>query len=550
MLQHLHISQYALIETLDIDFCQGFNVITGETGAGKSIIMGALGLVMGARADVQAIRRGADKCVVEATFVTHQSFEELADYDVDDEIIIRREITARGKSRAFVNDTPIPISELRQVAGRLVDIHSQHENLLLNNADFQLNIVDTVADTRAEAEAYTRAYVAHRDLLARLNALRSQAQQSATERDYIDFQHKQLMEAALVAGEQPALEQEQERLEHAEEIKTDLVAAAALMDDDEHGVLTSLSECVRALRRAARFVAQTDETAQSIDERLIDLKEFAADIRRAVADTEVDPERLSYVEQRLSTLYSLEQKHGLHDADELIALSDELALKLERMEGYDAEIAELEAECKRAKATLRAAADALSAKRRAALPGIESYLVERLRYLGMDKARVQIAMEPTDPAPRGADAVEFRFSANKNAELQAIARVASGGEIARVMLALKALMVDTLGLETIVFDEIDTGVSGEMARRMGDVMATIAASTQVITITHLPQIAARGGAHFRVYKRDNAIATVTNIVRLGAEEREREIAEMLSGHNPTDSAILAARELLGGKPLN
>lgn len=544
MLTHLHISQYALIETLDIDFCQGFNVITGETGAGKSIIMGALALIMGARAEQQAIRRGAAKCIVEATFTVDRRMPELDDFDIDDEMIVRREITQNGKSRAFIADTPVTLQQLRRTVQQLVDIHSQHENLLLNNANFQLNIVDTVAHTEPELKAYSDAYHAYKVAEQLLEETRLKAEQSVKERDYIEFQYRQLADAKLVKGEQSDLEQELKMLEHAEEIKTELTTASSLMDDEEHGIIVSLKECLQAMRHAAKFVDRIKETADFIEERYIDIREFATDIRRVMDETEVDPQRRTIVEERLSTIYSLEQKHSAGSIDELIKVRDQYEQQLAEMESFAEETARLEQECDKALAVVKSTAVILAKKRRSALPGIEQYMIERLSYLGMENARIEISMESTDFTPRGADTVEFRFSANKNSELRAIAEVASGGEIARVMLALKSLIVETLSLETIVFDEIDTGVSGEMANRMGEMMSRISTSAQVLTITHLPQIAARGNAHYKVYKQDDAEATVTHIIRLDNEARVEEIAEMLSGHNPSESAKLAARELI------
>ncbi|MCQ2345017.1 MAG: DNA repair protein RecN [Paludibacteraceae bacterium] len=551
MLKRLFISDYALIEKLDIDFSEGFNVITGETGAGKSIIMGALSLVMGGRGDASAVRKGAKKCVVEAEFSIGEEDDDLremtSDFDVEDMVILRREMTAQGKSRAFVNDTPVSLQVMKSVSSEIIDIHSQHQNLLIERKDFQLNVIDIVAGNEKELAEYQKIYKQYIETGKRLDLLKAEIEASEREREYDEFQFKQLEEAKLVEGEQESLEEEQSRLEHAEEIKGELCAASNLMCEEASGILTQLKECVQRLRKAGKYVDSFNGLADDINERYMDIREMASDVERQMNDIVTDDVRKSQVDERLSELYTLEQKHKVKDCGELIALQHELEQKIKSINIRDEELQWLSVEYGKCKKVLEEKANILSGRRKQVIGEIGEKMVGRLVYLGIPNAKVEIIISEGDYGVYGADEVEIRFAANKNATPQNIGKIASGGEMARVMLTLKALMAEKRGLQTIIFDEIDTGVSGEMAGRMGEVMQQVALSSQVIAITHLPQIAAQGDTHYKVYKEDQAESTVTNIRRLATAEREYEIAEMLSGKNPSETAILAAKELLNGK---
>ena len=560
MLKHLYISQYALIDTLELDLTDGFSVITGETGAGKSIIMGALALVMGARADAKAVRDGATKCVVEATFVNAQCtmhnaqfstlnsqlstlFEEYG-LDFEEECVIRREVTSAGKSRAFVNDTPVTLQQMRAIASLLIDIHSQHENLLLNNSDFQLKIVDIIAQSRVEKEAYRAVYDEWRMTMQKLAEVREIAEKWATERDYAQFQFEQLNEANLIATEQDELETELETLNHVEEIKGDLSGALSRLDDEQYGIVLQMREVKQNVAHTARYMKQAEALTERLESLYVELKDVSAEVADMCTDMEFDPQRKAWIEERLDAIYSLEQKHRVASVPELIALRDEYEAKLQRIDSFDDEIATLEKELSALSSQLSTEAKRLTDKRSGVCEKIADYLVERLQLLGIVNARIEVRMLAKDYALDGADVVEFLFTANKNAELRPIASIASGGEIARLMLALKCLIAKSAELPTIIFDEIDTGVSGDVAGRMAEMMDEMARDIQVLTISHLPQIAARGVQHFKVFKYDTDDATVTRVVELSASERELEIAEMLSGKNPSEAAISAARELL------
>ncbi|MCQ2329786.1 MAG: DNA repair protein RecN [Paludibacteraceae bacterium] len=542
MLKKLYIKDYALIETLEVEFSEGMNVLTGETGAGKSIIMGALGLVMGARAEQQAIRNGARKCIVEAVFsdILLSDTDKSGDFDIDDdEVIIRREVTDNGKSRAFINDTPVSLNDLRDFSSHLLDIHSQHENLLLNKAGFQLGVVDAVAGDSAILNEYKAVYSDYKSNLRELQEMEQSIAKAQEEKDYLEFQFRQLDEAKLKTGEQEELEQELSMLEHAEEIKSELSQVSSRLDDEQYGVIQNLKEGLQSLARAAKFV-DIAELERNINSAYLDLKEASGDVERLIGGVEVNPQRKIAVEERLNILYDLEQKHHLRTIAELIELRDSIGSKLDMMTTSDEKIEEKRAIIAKLHDKMADFACRLTSSRTEVLEIISNHLVGKLCYMGMEHARLEVAIQHTDFTPSGCDEVEFRFSANKDVPLAPISKIASGGEVARVMLALKGLIVDKMRLSTIVFDEIDTGVSGEMAGRMGNVMGEIAKGTQVITITHLPQIAAKGQTHFKVYK-DNGR---TGILLLDEKARINEIAEMLSGKNPTESACRAAEELM------
>ena len=434
---------------------------------------------------------------------------------------------------------------MRAIASLLIDIHSQHENLLLNNANFQLKIVDIIAQSSAELAAYKAVYDEWRAAKARLAEVREMAEKWASERDYAQFQFDQLNDANLIETEQDELEAELETLSHAEEIKTYLTEASSRLDDEQYGIVWQMKEVAQKLSGASRYMKSAEGLSERAESLYIELKDISAEVADACGDMEFDPQRKAWIEERLDAIYSLEQKHRVSSVAELIALRDEYDAKLQRIDSFDEEIAELEKQISKLAKQLAETAAILTTKRGSVRESIAEYLVERLQLLGMANARIEVRISSKEYAADGANVVELLFTANKNAELRPIVSIASGGEIARLMLALKCLIAKSAELPTIIFDEIDTGVSGDVAGRMGEMMAEMAKDIQVITISHLPQIAARGGQHFKVFKQDTEDATVTQIVELSSVERETEIAEMLSGKNPSETAISAARELLG-----
>lgn len=550
MLQTLTIDNYALIAHLELRLDRGFMVLTGETGAGKSIIMGALSLILGGRADAKAVRTGATKCVVEATFDVTElglgAFFAECDLEYDAAAtIIRREIYATGKSRAFVNDVPVQLSMLKALGERLIDIHSQHQNLLLGRDTFQREVIDTMAANQYELGQYRAQYGELTALRRRIADLRAEAARAAGEADYMRYQFAQLSDAELRDGELEELEQEQELLSHAEDIKSGLLAVADALEGDGRSIVADLRALTDRARRVADLWPEAREVAERLESDYIDLEDIAREVGSRAEAVAYDPARLSYVEERLATLYGLMKKHGRDTLAGLIALRDELDERLQHLDGSDGLIAELgQQEARLAESTAKCAA-ALTASRRKAAADFERRLAERVAYLGMPNVRFEAQVTPLpDFTPSGADAVAFLFSANKNQPLKPAGEVASGGEISRLMLAIKALVASARTLPTVVFDEIDTGVSGQIAERMGDVMRSMSAHLQVVTITHLPQVAALADAQFRVYKEDTADDTQTHITRLEGEERVAELARMLSGASLTDEALANARVLL------
>lgn len=509
MLVHLHIRNYALISHLDIDFYKGFSVLTGETGAGKSIILGALNLVMGARADTKTITEGEDKCVIEATFVSG-----------GEEVIIRRELNASGRSRSFVNDEVVTQAELKALARQLIDIHSQHESLLIGDDLFQLQILDTIAHNEAERDAYSSAYEQYNEALLELRTFRERAAKAQSDADYVAFQWQQLEDAHLRVGEMEDLEEEEYRLSHAEDIQASLAAALQQLDG-ENGAL-SLIHSIR--------LEDADATlAERMDSVEIELKDILSDVQRLYDRTERDPQRLEEVQERMSMLQTLMKKHKVQTVDELIQLHDELGLQMKQLANYDEDIARLQEDVSKALDVLSQAADALTATRQTVVDTIATHLIADMQRLGVKHANVAVQITPTDDfTPNGKDNVQFMFAANLNQSLRRVADVASGGEISRLMLCIKALIASTNGLPTIIFDEIDTGVSGAIASQMGDIMCQIAASRQVISITHLPQVAIKGEHHYLVYKEDTDMRTETHIRLLSADEHNAEIEKMRS----------------------
>lgn len=550
MLRSLYIQNYALIEKLDIGFDSGFSVITGETGAGKSIILGAIGLLLGQRADVKSIRKGASKCIIEARFDVSaygmQPFFEANELEYEDECILRRELYASGKSRAFINDTPASLVQMKELGELLIDVHSQHQNLLLNKEGFQLNVLDLLAHDEAELAAYQRLYNDWRQARQDLEALVARAEQSRADEDYIRFQLEQLEEANLTDGEQEELEQEAEMLTHAEDIKAGLYRAGQALNADEGGVLEALKDCQNTMMGLRSVFAPAGELADRLDSVYIELKDISQEVSDKEEEVEFNPARLDEVNARLNLIYSLQQKHRVDTVKALLSLQESYALQLSAITSSDEDIAHLEAQVKELFSQVTTQAQVLTEARTRAAREVERQMAARLVPLGMPNVRFQVEMGVRkEPGMHGADTVNFLFSANKNGVLQNISSVASGGEIARVMLSVKAMIAGAVKLPTIVFDEIDTGVSGEIADRMADIMQEMGDNDrQVISITHLPQIAARGRAHYKVYKEDNEVETNSHIRRLTDDERVEELAHMLSGATLTEAALNNARALL------
>lgn len=552
MLQAIYIQNYALIDKLDIDFTPGFSVITGETGAGKSIILGAIGLLLGQRADVKAIKNGATKCIVEARFriATYGLEDFFAENDIEydeEECIIRREVSANGKSRAFINDTPASLSQMKILGEKLIDVHSQHQNLLLNKEGFQLNILDILAQDEKELSDYQKSYREYRQVCHDLEDFIVQAEKSRQDEDYLRFQLEQLEEANLQAGEQVSLEQEAETLSHAEDILAGLYKAGQLMDGDENGTLALTKECIQTLQNVSKVYPPAQEWLERLDSCYIELKDLAREISGSQEAVEFNPARLDFVNERLNLIYTLQQKHHVKSVEELIALTADYRMRLDAITSFDERIAALRNRQQELYQTVLQKAEVLTEVRTRSARYIESQMESLLVPLGMPNVRFTVELSPRkEPDAKGMDSVTFLFSANKNGTLQNVASIASGGEIARVMLSLKAMIAGAVKLPTIIFDEIDTGVSGSIAEKMALIMQDMGRQNrQVISITHLPQIAARGIAHYKVYKEDTETGTNSHIRRLSDEERVQEIAHMLSGATLTEAAMNNARALLG-----
>lgn len=551
MLRNLHIQNYALIESLDLDFSTGFSVITGETGAGKSILLGAIGLLTGQRAETAAIRTGATKCIVEGTFDVEgynlQPLFEENEIEYDAECIVRREIAATGKSRAFINDTPVSLTIMKQLGERLIDIHSQHQNLLLSAESFQLSVLDTLCPDKAIKQQYTEAYHQYRQAVSALDTLRAQLSGDRGDEEYIRFQLDQFDAWKLRDGEQEELEQELELLTHAEDIKEGLYRISNTLSGDENAQTSALRSTTSALRSLISIYPDAEEWHSRMESLYIELKDIADDIADAEERITVDPERQTWVEERLDTIYSAQQKHRVSTIAELLEIEQRYRDTMNRIEESAERIAELEQAVEAATKSMTDKAALLTAQRTQVARTFEKEIVSSLIELGIPNTRFAVDIAPRrQPDAIGADSVSFLFSANKNGTLQDIAQVASGGEISRIMLSLKSIIAAATALPTLIFDEIDTGVSGTIAARMADIMATIAAhGRQVISITHLPQIAAKAAAHYKVYKEDNDEATVSHIRPLTTDERINELAQMMSAGTLTEAAINNAKELLG-----
>ena len=553
MLQSIYIQNYALIDTLDISFTPGFSVITGETGAGKSIILGAIGLLLGQRADIKAIKKGANKCIVEARFnisaYQMEPFFTQRDLEYDpNECIIRRELYASGKSRAFINDTPASLAQMKELGEKLIDVHSQHQNLLLNSEGFQLNVLDILAQNDNELSAYKNIYTEYKNVCKQLADFITQAEQSRKDEDYIRFQLEQLDDANLQEGEQTELEQEAETLSHAEEIKAGLYKVDQIMSSEDASLLSATKECMQTLHNIARVYTRAQEWIGRLDSCYIELKDLSHEIAGAQEEVEFNPTRLDYVNERLNLIYSLQQKHHVQTIEELIAVQTDYHEKLNAITSFDDRIAELTAQKETLYDKVIKQAAVLTKLRSQSGKNIEKQMQSLLVPLGMPNVRFVVELNPRkEPDSKGMDSVTFLFSAHKNGTLQNVASVASGGEIARVMLSLKAMIAGAVKLPTIIFDEIDTGVSGSIAEKMALIMQEMGKQNrQVISITHLPQIAARGITHYKVYKEDTETGTNSYIRRLTDEERVKEIANMLSGATLTEAALNNAKALISG----
>lgn len=558
MIRSLHIQNYALIEQLDILFEPGFSVITGETGAGKSIMLGALALLLGQRADTKAIRQGTTKCVIEAHFDLSCTpfifFFQQNGLDYDEDCILRREVYASGKSRSFINDTPVQLSLMKALGDKLIDIHSQHQNLMLDNEGFQLDVIDILAHHNDILQDYKQLYRSWIDAKKALQKLQDDAEHNKADEDYIRFQLNQLQEAQLQTDEQEALEQEEEVLNHAEDIKSALFQSLQMLDGDEHSLLHVIKECHSSLQSISNVYAAAGELADRLDSSFIELKDIVEEISSKEDEVEFNPQRLDEVIERLNTIYALEKKHHVDTVSDLLAIQASFEQRLKSISSSDELIAEMTVKCDHLYQELLKIAGKLTKNRCDAAKQVEQCMEKNLVPLGMPHIRFKVAIEPRkDLDENGMDSVRFLFSANKNGTLQDIANVASGGEISRVMLSLKAMLAGESRFPTIIFDEIDTGVSGEIAARMATMMYDMSmggrdhelqGSIQVISITHLPQIAAKGSVHYKVYKKDKEHETVSQIRRLTFDERVKEIACMLSGEKLTEAALQNAKELL------
>ena len=551
MLKHLYIKNCTLIDELDISLYEGFSVITGETGAGKSIILGAIALLLGQRADSKTIKQGAEKCVIEAHFdlsrYNMQAFfdENDIEYDADD-CIIRRELTAAGKSRAFINDTPVALSMLKELGDQLMDVHSQHQNLLLNKQDFQLEVVDIIADDAAQLAKYQQTYTAYQAAEKELAELQAAIERNRENRDFLQFQYEELENAHLVEGEQEELEQRSDTMEHSEDIKSALYTTDNALSADQNGVIEQLRSSLSALRSIEAVYPEVGDLIQRIDSSYIDLKDVAHEISSLLESVDFDPAELDQVNNRLDRIYELEKKYHVDAIEALIEKREMLHQQLQAIENGDESLDEVKARVSQLEAQARKEAEALTKLRTKAAKKIEDEMQKRLVPLGMPHVRFSIQLTTIELGVNGCDRVSFLFSANTSTPLQPVSQVASGGEIARVMLSLKAMISGAVKLPTIIFDEIDTGVSGKTAEMMAQIMKEMGGhGRQVISITHLPQIAALGSVHYKVEKNETANGTTSKMRQLDADERVREIAQMLSGSDVSEAAIQNAKALLG-----
>ena len=550
MLKHISIRNFALIERVEVDFSAGFSVITGETGHGKSVFLGAISVLLGQRSDAKTVREGADRCVIEGSFdisdFALQGWFEENDLDYDSECIVRREVASTGRSRAFVNDTPVSVAQLKELGARLMDIHSQHQNLLLGDAGYQLRVLDTLAGNKALLNSYKEQYDAYRSLNGELKKLKDALENSRRDEEWLRFQFDELNAAALKDGEVEELEEEVRELSHAEDIQAALYGASTAIDSDGNSLLQALREGVNALARISSHYSAADELAGRLENCYIELKDCCGEMEQRAARVQYSPDRLEYVERRLAMIYDLQKKHRVGSVAELLALAASFAERLDRIECGDDDINALQRRIDALGKELDVLAGELTKARKASAQHLQKEMVASLVNLGMPMIRFEVDFAATDGfTPLGCDVITFLFSANSSSVPQPLCDVASGGEMARVMLTLKSLVASNTNQPTLIFDEVDTGVSGVLAERMGRMMQQMGRSSrQVLSITHLPQVAALGLRHYKVHKEETAKGTVTDIVELEQQERVREIAQMMSGEVLTDAAISAANLLL------
>lgn len=553
MLKKLDIRNFTLIDHLEMALYPGFSVITGETGAGKSIVIGAIGLLLGNRADAKQVKRGCDKCIIEATFdlsIYHsdvlKDFFEDNDLDYEpEECLLRREVNANGKSRAFINDTPVTLALMRELGEQLIDVHSQHQNLLLSKEDFQLNVVDIIARDRQQLADYRAAFAEYRSAQRRLEELREQIATSRDNEDFLRFQQKELSEANLASGEQEQLEQEAELMSHAEDIKRALHEADYGLSGDDTGIVNLTRSIAAQLRSVADVYPEAQELAERLESCFVELKDISQEIASKVDDVEYDPQRFNLITQRLDTIYTLQQKFHVQTVDALLDRLNGINAQLDNIDNSDEELQELERSVEKLHAVCVEKAAVLTDMRRKSATVVEQELSKLLVPLGIPKVRFKVEVSPADLSTNGADKVMFLFSANSSTDMQPVSQVASGGEIARVMLSLKAMISKAIGLPTIIFDEIDTGVSGRVAEQMAHIMRDMGkANRQVLCITHLPQIAAAGSTHYKVAKQETEQGTVSTMTQLSDEQRITEIAQMLSGSDVSQAAVDNAKSLL------
>ena len=551
MLRSLYIENYALIDSINIKFEKGLTVITGETGAGKSIILGALSLILGQRADSNHIKHNEKRCVIEGVFHISdyklKSFFEDQDWVFDEnECIVRREIWSNGKSRAFVNDSPVLLNDLKELADKLIDVHSQHQNLYLSNNLYQLKIVDILAKTEREYEEYEKAYSRYKSLEKSFKELQSESRESREEEDFLRFQYDILKETSLKNGEQEELEVELETLTHSEEIKSGLFYITSLLSEGEYSIESQLKVVSDRLQLIEKVYPKVSELTERVKSAYIDMKDVREESSRIFEIIEFDQDRQDFIENRLSTIYGLLKKHSVTTVEELINLQNDIELQLENIESYDEKLLFLEKEVSINRELMLEKGKALSDKRKSASSMIEKQLIEKLSFLKMVNSRfICDFKEKKNPDITGVDDLQFLFSANKNSSLQPVSDIASGGEISRLMLCLKAMCAGAVALPTIIFDEIDTGTSGDVADRLGTIMKEMSGGMQVIVITHLPQIASKGDVHLKVFKQETEKEMITNIKELSSSERIEEIAGMLSGSEITSEALQNARVMLG-----
>lgn len=550
MLKHLYVKNFTLIDELDIDFYPGFSVITGETGAGKSIILGAIHLLLGQRADTKQIKDGAQKCITEALFdLSNYHFEDFFtsnDIDFDGhECILRREVNNNGKSRAFINDTPVSLNLMRELGEQLVDIHSQHQNLLLQKEDFQLNVVDIMAQNQDLRLSYQKSYKAYLSAQKAYSDFQNQCARNKENEEFLRFQFNELQKANLVEGEQTELEQQQQTLSHVEEIKSGLFEASSALSSEEKGSLDLIKKAFDSLQSIENVYPDIKSLSDRLDTTYIELKDISQDLESRMEGIDFDPQQLTTINERLDYIYSLEQRFHFSTVEELIDERQKIEKELQGIDGGEEQLAELKQQVERTLAQCQQDATSLSISRKKAAKLVEAEMRKRLVPLGIPNVRFAIDFKQKECSASGIDKVSFLFSANSSSPLQPVSQVASGGEIARVMLSLKALISGAVKLPTIIFDEIDTGVSGRVAEKMAQIMKEMGDhNRQVISITHLPQIAALGTNHYKVSKTETPQGTTSNMRRLSTEERIKEIAQMLSGSDVSQAAIENARTLL------